>query len=157
MPAKEATTAPEQAPLASRLFRDGGYAVLRSDFGPRAHQMIVDVGPLGCPFSAAHGHADLLGLTCDVFGEPCIVDPGMPSYGGDPRWRDAFRSTALHSSVIVDHQSQAEPRGPFAWHKRPSARLCAFSANAGFDFIHGEHDAYRTRRGVITHERRVIF
>lgn len=146
---------PLQAP--SRLFRDGGYAVLRSDFGPSAHQLILDVGPLGCPISGAHGHADLLALTCDIFGEPCIVDPGMPSYGGDPKWRDAFRSTALHSSVVVDQLSQASPAGPFSWKSRPRARLRAWVSSHDFDFVDGEHDAYRFERDVLTHRRRIVF
>jgi len=142
---------------ASRLFEDGGYAVLRSDFGPSAHQLILDVGPLGCPFSGAHGHADLLALTCDIFGEACIVDPGMPTYGGDPKWRDAFRSTALHSSVMVDDLSQAVPNGPFSWKSRPRARLRAWKSNETCDFVDGEHDAYRPGRSAVTHRRRVIF
>lgn len=147
--------APEHAP--SRLFKDGGVAVLRSDFGPHAHQLLLDVGPFGCPSSGAHGHADLLALTCDIFGEPCIVDPGMPTYGGDPEWRDAFRSTALHSSVVVDGHSQASPSGPFSWSHRPDAKLRSWVSCDAFDAIDGEHDAYRFGRHALTHRRRVIF
>lgn len=142
---------------ASCLFEEGGYAILRSDFGPNAHQMIFDVGPLGCPISGAHGHADLLALTCDIFGKPCIVDPGMPNYGGDPEWRDAFRSTALHSTVVVDGLSQATPSGPFSWVSRPRARLRSWISNETFDFADGEHDAYRFGKSTLTHRRRVIF
>ncbi len=141
----------------SRLFEAGGYAVLRTDFGPNAHQLTFDVGPLGCPISGAHGHADLLALTCDIFGEPCMVDPGMPNYGGDPKWRDAFRSTALHNSVMVDACSQAVPNGPFSWKNRPRARLRSWISNAVFDFVDGEHDAYRFGSNALTHRRRVIF
>lgn len=152
--AKRVAKAP-RAP--SRLFENGGYAVLRSDFGPSSHQLILDVGPLGCPISGAHGHADLLALTCDIFGEPCIVDPGMPNYGGDPRWRDAFRSTSLHSSVVVDACSQAVPTGPFSWKTRPKARLRSWISNEIFDLVDGEHDAYRFGRNALTHRRRVLF
>src|SRR6185436_6469080 len=34
---------------ASQCLKTGGYAVMRSGWEPSAHQMIVDVGPLGCP------------------------------------------------------------------------------------------------------------
>jgi hypothetical protein len=147
---------PCRAPI-SRLFEAGGYAVLRSGPDASAHRMIVDVGPLGCPISGAHGHADLLALTCDIFGEPCIVDPGMPTYGGDPAWRDAFRSTALHSTVMLDRRSQAEPSGTFSWKSRPHARLRSWLSNDDFDFVDAEHDAYGAGRGAMTHRRRVIF
>lgn len=141
----------------SRLFEHGGYALLRSDFGPTAHQLIVDVGPLGCPHSGAHGHADLLSLTCDIFGAPCIVDPGMPTYGGDPKWRDAFRSTALHSSVTIDDRSQALPAGPFSWKNRPRARLRSWVSSERFDLVDGEHDAYRFGSSTLLHRRRALF
>lgn len=152
-----ASRTPAAPPAASRIFRDGGYAVLRGDLGTSAHQVIVDVGPLGCPDSGAHGHADLLALTCDVFGERCIVDPGMPNYGGDPKWRDAFRSTALHSSVVVDGSSQAAPNGPFSWKSRPRARLRAWTSSDELDFVDGEHHAFQLRGAALTHRRRVIF
>lgn len=141
----------------SQLFEHGGYAVLRSDPGSRAHKLVLDVGPLGCPASGGHGHADLLSLTCDIFGAPCIVDPGMPTYGGSAKWRDAFRSTALHSSVTVDGLSQAVPSGSFSWKSRPSARVRSWKSDADFDFVDGEHDAYSSRCDGLIHRRRVVF
>src|SRR5262249_15603784 len=38
---------PEAAP--TRLFSDGGCVVMRSGRTPHDHQLIFDVGPLGCP------------------------------------------------------------------------------------------------------------
>ena len=37
---------------------------MRSGWDADAHQLIVDVGPLGCPTSSGHGHADLLSVQC---------------------------------------------------------------------------------------------
>ena len=76
------TPAPPTA-AASRAFPSGGYAVMRTGWERDAHQMLVDVGPLGCPVSGAHGHADLLSIQCSVFGDPVIVDPGTHCYGDD--------------------------------------------------------------------------
>ena len=64
------------ASAASRVFPSGGYASMRSGWEPDAHQAIVDIGPIGCPVSGGHGHADLLSLQCSIFGEPCLVDAG---------------------------------------------------------------------------------
>jgi hypothetical protein len=142
----------------SRLLADGGYAVLRGGWEPAAHQLIFDVGPLGCPVSGGHGHAALLGIQCAAFGEPFIVDPGTGSYAADTPWRDHFRSTAAHSSVMVDGRGQAVPAGPFAWATpRPRARLRRFSCSSELDFADAEHDAYGRLADPVVHRRRVIF
>ena len=69
---------------------------MRTGWNADAHQLIVDVGPLGCPASSGHGHADLLSVQCAIFGEPCLVDAGTCCYTPEPRWRDYFRGTAAH-------------------------------------------------------------
>jgi hypothetical protein len=141
---------------ASRAFPAGGYAIMRSGWDRGAHHMLVDVGPLGCPVSGAHGHADLLSIQCSIFGDPVVVDPGTHCYG-DSRWRDFFRSTAAHSTVVVDGLSQVEPSGVFGWNRRPRVRLREWHSTADVDFLDAEHDGYATLRQPVTHRRRVIF
>jgi hypothetical protein len=147
------------APLAapSGVFPSGGYAVMRTGWQRDAHQMIVDVGALGCPVSSGHGHADLLSIQCSIFGEPSIVDPGTHTYGGDSKWRDYFRSTAAHSTVVVDGVSQAEATGPFGWRRHPRVRLREWHSTPDFDFLDAEHDGYAALPDPVTHRRRVIF
>lgn len=142
---------------ASRLFRDGGQGVMRSGWGRHAHQLLFDVGPLGCRVSGAHGHADLLGVQCAAFGEPMLVDPGTYCYTADAAWRDHFRSSAAHSTVTVDGRSQAEPAGPFSWRERPRARLRRWFSTESFDLADAYHDAYRSLPDPVRHRRRVYF
>ncbi len=146
---------PEAAP--SRLFPDGGYAVMRDAWEPRGHQLIFDVGPLGCPLSGGHGHADLLSLQCSIFGEPVIVDPGTYCYQGEPAWRDRFRGTAVHSTVTIDGAEQAIPDGPFSWKKRPRAHLDRWLSTRDFDLADASHDAYRRLPDPVRHRRRIFF
>jgi len=141
----------------SRLFSEGGYAVMRSGWSPHDHQMIFDVGPLGCPISAGHGHADLLSIQCSAFGKRFLTDPGTYTYAGAPEWRDFFRGSAAHSTVTVDGRGQAVPAGPFAWRERPAARLRRFSTTRDFDFADAEHDAYASLPDPVRHRRRVLF
>lgn len=141
----------------SRLFPDGGYAVMRSGWEPDAHQLVFDVGPLGCPVSSGHGHADLLSLQCAVFGRPHLVDAGTYCYTAEPAWRDYFRSTAAHSTVMVDGRGQAVPAGPFRWQSRPRTRLRAWRSTAAFDLADADHDAYRQLPDPVVHRRRVLF
>ena len=141
---------------ASRVFPSGGYAVMRTGWDEEAHQMIVDAGRLGCPVSGGHGHADLLSIQCSIFGEPCLVDAGTYGYA-DSQWREFFRSTAAHSTVVVDGQSQAEPAGSFGWRRQPRVRLREWHSTPEFDFLDADHDGYTTRPDPVMHRRRVIF
>jgi len=142
---------------ASRVFPSGGYASMRSGWDPDAHQAIIDIGPIGCPVSGGHGHADLLSLQCSIFGEPCLVDGGTYSYAGESPWRDFFRSTASHSTVLVDGVNQAEPAGAFGWRGQPRVRLREWHSTPEFDFLDAEHDGYLTLPDPVLHRRRVIF
>ena len=141
---------------ASRAF-EGGYVVMRSGWQRTAHHLVFDVGPLGCPITGAHGHADLLSVVVSPFGEPFIVDPGTSVYAADPAFRQYFRGTEAHSTVTVDGLGQAEPAGPFGWQKRPEAHLSRFESSAGFDFADASHDAYKRLADPVTHRRRVVF
>ena len=141
----------------SRLFASGGYAVMRDGFSSRAHHLIFDVGPLGCPISGGHGHADLLGIQLSAFGTTFLPDPGTYCYTAAPSWRDYFRGSAAHSTVIVDGAGQAVPDGPFAWRDRPRARLHHWESTEAFDFADAEHDAYKRLPDPVLHRRRVLF
>ena len=143
----------------SRLFAEGGYAVMRDGWSAERHQMIFDVGPLGCPLSGGHGHADLLSVQCSAFGQPFLVDGGTGTYA-DRRWRRFFRGTAAHSTVMVDGVGQAVPSAaPFAWDERdrPRARLRRWISTDQLDFADAEHDAYARLPQPVRHRRRVLF
>jgi hypothetical protein len=141
----------------SRVLPDGGYVVLRSDWSREADQVIFDVGPLGCPFSSGHGHADLLSVQCTLRGRPYLVDPGTFKYTGDPADRRAhFRSSAAHSTVEVDGIGQATPEGPFSWRGRPGACLVGWRHDDALDVAVGEHRAYEERPGAVVHRRKVV-
>lgn len=141
----------------SRPFMHGGYAVMRSGWDRQAHQLIFDTGPLGCPISGGHGHADLLSIQCALFGEPCLADPGTYGYTTEPQWRDYFRGSAAHSTVTVDGLNQAAPDGPFKWRQRPRARLRRWVSTDSFDLADADHDAYHRLPDRVTHRRRVFF
>jgi uncharacterized heparinase superfamily protein len=151
----ETPAPPAAAP--SQLFGVGGYAVMRSGWTADAHHLVFDVGPLGCPVSAGHGHADLLSVQASAFGEAYLVDSGTYCYTPEPAWRKFFRGTGAHSTVLVDGADQAESTGPFAWRSRPRARLRRWVSTDAFDFADAEHDAYRRLADPVAHRRRVLF
>lgn len=148
--------APPERP-SSRAFCDGGYVVMRDGWATDAHQLILDVGPLGCPHSGGHGHADLLSVQCAAFGEPYLADAGTGSYDAEGSERSFFRSSAAHSTVLVDGIGQAAPAGPFKWHSRPQARLRQWRSTEVYDLADAEHDAYHTLSDPVVHRRRVLY
>ena len=116
--------------------------------------MIVDVGPLGCSFSCGHGHADLLSIQCSAFGEPVLVDAGTYCYTPEPEWRNFFRGTAAHSTVMIDGRDQVETDGPFGWRGTSARRTCASGARKPSAT---SSMPATTRYDGITHRRRVLF
>jgi hypothetical protein len=116
--------------------------------------MIVDIGPVG-PYG--HGHADLLSIQCSIFGEACLVDAGTFDYTAQPEWREYFRGTSAHSTLTVDDQNQARPRGPFNWRQRPRAILREWQSTPELDLVDAEHNAYVALNTPVIHRRRVLF
>ena len=147
----------EPPPEPSRVFSAGGVAVMRTGWDRDAHQLILDVGPLGCPLSGAHGHADLLSIQCSAFGDPYIIDPGTFCYTPQPAWRTYFRGSAAHSTIEIDGLPQAEPTGHFSWTAKPIARLREWQSTPELDFADGDHAAYATLQDPVRHRRRVLF
>jgi len=140
------------------LFTQGGYVVMRNHWRADSHQLIFDVGPLGCGGSSGHGHADMLSIQCSAFGENYLVDAGTGCYTGNLHWRDYFRSTQAHNTITLDDESQACPAGPFSWKARqPSATLTNVVSRAGFTLIDASHDAWTSRDNPVIHRRRVLF
>jgi len=148
--------APPDTP-ASHLYPYGGYTVIRNDWKDDAHHMIFDTGPLGCPYSSGHGHADLLGIQCSVFGHPYLVDPGTYCYTGNKKWRNYFRSSFAHNTVVVDGTSQTIPEGPFSWKKKIKATLRRWIVTEDSVLVDADHDAYQDLADPVSHRRRVLF
>lgn len=141
----------------SQLHAEGGYVVMRNSWDKQAHQIIFDVGQLGNNDSCGHGHADLLSIQCACFGDSYLIDPGTFGYTADENWRDYFRGTAAHNTVMVDGLNQATTDGPFKWKQRPQARLRRWVSNGSFDLADAEHNAYHSLSDPVTHRRRVFF
>ncbi len=146
---------PSVPPLVTNV--PGACVTMRSDWSRHAHQLIFDTGPLGCRVSGGHGHADLLAVQCSAFGENYLVDPGTGCYLPGSPWRQYFRSTRAHSTVLVDGLDQAVTAGPFSWLQRPAARLLDFESAPGQVFAAAQHDAYARLADPVTHRRRVWF
>lgn len=139
-------------------FPEGGYYVLGSDFEtPREMRMLVDAGPIGYRSIAAHGHADALSFTLSVGGRELLIDPGTYAYHTRGRWRQYFRGTSAHNTVVVDGLSQSEPGGNFMWLRKASAGCDTWRSSEQEDLFEGWQDGYTRLSDPVMHRRRVNF
>jgi len=65
--------------------------------------VIMDVGLGGLPKYSARAHAGLLGFEYGFGKDRVIVNCGTTSVGG--KWRDLLKSTAAHSTLVVDNRN----------------------------------------------------
>jgi hypothetical protein len=140
-----------------RQFPDGGYYILGQDFDTnREIFLLADAGPLGYLSIAAHGHADALAIYLSVGGSEFLVDPGTYTYHGAAEWREYFRSTRAHNTVVVDGQDQSVQGGPFLWTRHANALCTEFESGSDSDLFVGEHDGYKRLRDPVIHQRRIV-
>ena len=113
---------PEQPPASSsRAFPDGGMYILRGDWATNGDLMFFRCGPfgLGIAGKCSHAHCDLLSPLLWIQGRRLLVDPGTYTYSGP--WRNPFRLTAAHNTLVVDRYEQAAPLDSFGWICIPQA------------------------------------
>jgi len=122
-------------PLHSRIYRDGGFAVLRSG----TLHILADVGEIGL-----HGNNDTLSFTLSGPDGAIFIDPGTYCYTRDPAMRNELRSTGAHNTPMIDRREIA----PFdnLWRVRrddTAVRIIEWAAEGNAPTIlEAEHHAY---------------
>lgn len=138
----------------NKKFEDGGYYILSSNKSVNA-KVVVDCGPLGLGSIAAHGHADSLSFVLNAYGRSFFVDPGTYTYVADDPYRNYFRSTYAHNTIVVDGLDQSQIAGAFLWSQKTNSFVKDFSKNDSYDEIIGWHDGYQRLQSPVTHRRSI--
>ncbi len=137
-------------------FDDAGIFVLTSQRGkPDEVFCLADAGCLGFLSIAAHGHADALSFTLSVGGKPVIIDPGTYIYHAETQWRNYFRSTKAHNTIVIDNLDQSEPSGIFLWTKKAEVKVLSWEAKPDGGVLIAQHDGYQRLPNGVTHRRRL--
>lgn len=153
----------EAPPTASQAFPASGYYIMRTGWDRDAHWGCMDCGPQadglseGPVPSAAHGHADALSVLISAYGEPMLVDAGPYHYNGDPAWRDYFRQTRAHNTVVVDGVDQAVHHGGMAWSQAAQAQCEAWDSTPVYDYVCGRHTGFARLPVPVWHRRAIFF
>jgi len=145
------------AAIEPHAFPESGYYVLQHGHRdqPDRISLVFDCGDLGFESIAAHGHADALSLTLRAFGVDVLVDPGTYDYFTYAPWRDYFRSTRAHNTIVIDGQDQSQMVGPFLWGRKARARCVEWQTSPQGGLVLGEHDGYARLDDPVIHRRRV--
>ncbi len=140
----------------SASYPDAGYYVMRGGWDATAPVLIADCGSLGFG-PAGHGHSDALSVQLFANGFPVLVDPGTFSYNLDYEWRDAFRGSRAHNTIVIDGVDQSIPGDRMSWKSMATATARRWVTTPWFDLLDGEHDGYARLSDPVSHRRTVLF
>lgn len=118
---------------------------------------LIDHAAVGPDYLPAHAHADTLSFELSLFGHRVVVNSGTSVYGFGPL-RQLQRSTAMHSTVVVDDENSSEVWGSFRVARR--ARVLDVSDDeyhGGVVRLSACHDGYKRLAGKPLHCREWLF
>jgi len=136
----------------SSIYEVGGYAFLRNP--KNKSEMVFDFGPMGYLSIAAHGHADILSITFSAGGVDFLVDPGTYLAHSGGKWRDYFKSTHAHNTIVVDDNNQAKSLGVSIWDSNPRGELIKAELYKKKETVRAKHEAFK--KVGVTHIREII-
>ncbi len=135
----------------SVALKDSGYFVMRGN----GSFLILDCGPVCPDYLPPHGHADTLSYEFWLNGVRMITDSGVYEYTAG-EWRDFFRSTRAHNTVVIDGGDQSEVWGSFRVARRAYPRDLIWITTDEMDYFSGGHDGYQRLAEPTFHHRRVL-
>ncbi|MCB0208633.1 MAG: alginate lyase family protein [Anaerolineae bacterium] len=143
--------------LTSRAFPDGGYFVMRHGHAETSPYLVFDCGPFGYKPVPSHGHADALSFELHVGGQTLLVDAGIYGTQLGRDWRNFFRGTRAHNTVVVDDYDQSTLIDVWRVYQPAQATLHQWETGDHFDFVDGSHNGYTRLPAGVTHRRRIFF
>jgi uncharacterized heparinase superfamily protein len=143
------------APAASQAFPDAGAYILRHE----DLYLYFNTSGAGINGRGSHSHNDKLAIEVSAGGTAFLVDPGTYLYSADWAERSRFRSTAYHSTVMIDGEEQniTDEKTPFVIGDEAHPRVIEYEFTEERDVVTAEHDGYRRLAEPVTHRRTVEF
>ena len=141
--------------LESKAFKDGGFFVMRDG----EYYMIVRCGDVGMRGVGGHGHCDTLSFELAISDTTLIVDPGSYVYTASPSWRNVFRGTSYHNTIMVDdtEMNRFDRQHLFSMRNDAFGRVNQWLISKNFDFFDGEHLGYSRLENPVVLRRQIFF
>ena len=146
-----------------QAFEHSGFYVIRG----KDRFLIIDCGKIGPDQNPAHGHCDMLSFELSLGKQRMIVDSGSYQYHVGS-WRDYFRSTRAHNTVMLDGAEQSEIWSSFRVARRATPSNVQWVIKDNITFFQGsavhavtagrsEHNGYCRLQKNLVHTRKVFF
>ena len=100
-------------PQSKNSFEDSGFYFIED----KTKKIIFDAGNICPSYLPAHGHCDALSFELSLYNNPTIVNSGTYMYKKG-KWRDYFRSTKAHNTVLINDNEQSQCWSSFRVAKR---------------------------------------
>jgi hypothetical protein len=120
--------------LAARLAARSGVVTPGAGWRPTDAALAFRCGPFGTD----HQHEDKLSFVLYAFGARLLDEMGVYSYASTS-WREYFRSTAAHNTVLVDGLGQNRRARRETWVATKPLEG-NWASDDAFDFVSGIHD-----------------
>jgi hypothetical protein len=133
----------------SSQFPNAGSYILRDD----DLYVMLNANDVGLNGRGSHSHNDALSIEVSALGHAWILDPGSYVYNLDREARHRFRSTAAHSTLMIDgrEQNAISVDEPFVSSNDAQPKLLDWKINDHIDRVSAEHYGY----SPIIHRRTV--
>ncbi|MFQ5901083.1 MAG: alginate lyase family protein [Thermodesulfobacteriota bacterium] len=137
--------------IKSRAFQNSGTYIIREG----KDYLVISCGPNGQGDNGGHAHNDKLSFELSIDGRDVIVDPGAYLYTPYPDWRNLFRSTAYHNTVMINGEEQNRFYEDYLFGMYNDSRARALSWDEGDKSIsfEGEHHGYERLKNTVCHRR----
>lgn len=135
--------------------RESGFFII-SDTSTKS-KVMFDVGPMGPDFQPGHGHCDGLSVLWAWDQQRILIDSGVDDYYGNAEWRDYYRSTRAHNTIMINEQEQSEIWGNFRVGARAKPRLRAVSQKEDGITATADHDGYLRLPARVNHSRTIVY
>ena len=142
--------------IVSKAYPNSGIYIMRKD----DLYMIICGGHQERPIHTGHIHNDTFSFELYAGDKSFIIDPGTYVYTSCPSWRNTFRSTAYHNTVVMDGQEQNDfsDNNVFGIKSYDTlVKVNKWESNKEYDFFDAEHYGYHKLENPVTHRRQIYF
>jgi hypothetical protein len=145
----------EEEDIGSRQFRESGLYVMRAG----NQYLLACCGAVGTAGVGNHKHNDIMSFELFAGDKAFIVDPGTYVYTRYPDWRNLFRSTQYHNTVVVDGQEQNrfEASNVFKMAADSAVIIHEWVSTPEKDWLDAEHTGYTRLAQPVRHRRTFLF
>jgi len=135
----EITGMPKEQELPLNLFNPVlGQVMMRQSWDDKASSLLMTCRS---PIQNFHAHIDLMSFDYTALGKNLICDPGLFTYREDLD-REEFKTTASHSTIMIDGHNQFEYRGSFDYGPQNKGMILSMEEKELYTIATACHECY---------------